>query len=183
MQGLGPQQQNWRIRLFYPGQVFQGFLALFLFGGNTGQLQIGIGMERINLEQFFEIGLGLGCLATDEIVVPGIVEESRGWGALRQSRKIVSFRFVALSFCIQPCRVTQRLGLNIQEKGEHQPAQQDGPAVHLEHINTSHPPQRAMEALSPGAIKSATRFLRRIRRVQPSRNQKASPQRREVRGE
>jgi hypothetical protein len=75
-------------------------------------------MERIDLEQLFEIGLSLFRLTTDEIVVPDVVEKGGRRGSCRKGGPIVLFCLLAFPFLIQPCRVAQRLGMEIRQKGE-----------------------------------------------------------------
>src|SRR5207249_10939115 len=63
VQCFGAQEQDYRIRFLYPGQVFERLRSLFLFRGNARQLQVGIGMERIDVEQPLEISLSLAWLS------------------------------------------------------------------------------------------------------------------------
>ena len=90
-----------------------------MFRGNAGQLQVGVGMGGIELQEFFEVSLCFGCLATDKIMVSSIVEEGWRRGSLGQGGLIVRFRLVTLSFCIQLRGLAQRLGLKIQGKSQH----------------------------------------------------------------
>ena len=135
MQGLGPQQQSRRVEFLDSGQVFEGLFPLLLFRGNAGQLQVGISMDRIDLEQPFEISLCFSCLATDKIMIPSVVEDGLRRGTLRQGRLIVPFRLRTLSFGIQSRSLAQRLGLKIDGKSKHCPQKQDSLAGFLEHTH------------------------------------------------
>jgi len=88
VQCFGAQEQDYRIRFLYPGQVFERLRSLFLFRGNARQLQVSIGMEGIDVEQPLEMSLSLGCLTAGEIMVARIVQERRGRRPVRQGSLI-----------------------------------------------------------------------------------------------
>ena len=74
---------------------------MFLFSFEARELQVGIGVSRIELQQSLEPGTGTFRLSADEKMIAIVIEKCRRRRPLRQRFAIVCFRFIALLFGVK----------------------------------------------------------------------------------
>src|SRR5439155_14773133 len=112
---LGAKQANLGLRAADARQILERARSLAAIGRDAGQLEIGVGVPRIGLEDALEVRSRFLRVATDQVAIADVIKQRRRWRSLRKRLLVNSLRLATFLFRVEPRGLPEILGFRRRE--------------------------------------------------------------------